>query len=152
VDTEGLLRLLQENAVDFVLIGAAAFPAHGYSRVTLDIDIFIRPEPENARRTLKALGEFGYDVTDLTLDDLLTKKVLIRDYIVDADIHPFVTGTTFEKAWANKVEEAFKSIRVYYASLDDLIEMKQAAGRPKDIEDLKVLLELKRRREAKGQT
>ncbi len=146
MDIETLLRLLRENAVEFVVIGAAAFPVHGYSRVTLDIDVFIRPEPDNARRTWAALKQFGYDVTDLTVEDLLTKKVLIRQYIVETDIHPFVTGTTFEKVWANKVEGLYGETPVFYPSLDDLIEMKRAAGRPKDLEDLKYLVELKRRR------
>lgn len=145
MDIEGLLRSLRDHAVEFVVIGAAAFPVHGYSRATLDIDVFIRPDPDNARRAREALHEFGYDVTDLTVDDLLTKKVLIRQYIVETDIHPFVTGTTFEKVWRNKVESTYGETPAFFASLDDLIEMKEAAGRPKDLEDLKHLRELKRR-------
>jgi len=104
MDTEGLLKSLRDHQVDFVIIGASAFPVHGYARATLDIDIFIRPVRENAERTWRALREFGYDVTDIAIDDLLTKKVLIRQCIVEADIHPFVKGTTFEKVWANRVE------------------------------------------------
>jgi hypothetical protein len=116
---------------------------HGYARATLDIDLFIRPEPENACRTLKALTEFGYDVTDLSQEDLLSKKVLIRQYLVETDIHPFVQGVTFDQVWRNRISGAYGNEKVYYASLDDLIVMKQAAGRPKDMEDLKVLLRLK---------
>ena len=145
MDTESLLRLLRGHAVEFVVIGATAFPVHGYSRSTLDIDIFIRPTADNVGRTLDALREFGYDVTDLTADDLLTNKVLIRQYIVETDIHPFVAGTTFEKVWQGKVENVYGDTAVFFAGLDDLIEMKQAAGRPKDVEDLRHLLELKRR-------
>lgn len=37
MDTEGLLKLLKEHKVDFVVIGATAFPVHGYARATLDI-------------------------------------------------------------------------------------------------------------------
>ncbi len=152
MDIESLLRLLNENAVDFVVIGATALPVHGYTRTTEDTDIFIRPTPENAQRVLKALREFGYDVSELSVNDLLTKKVLIRDYIVESDFHPEVKGTTFDKVWANKVKALYEDTPAFFASLDDLIEMKQAAGRPKDLEDLRVLLELKRRREerAKG--
>ena len=53
MNTEKLLKLLKENRVKFVIIGATAFPVHGYSRATLDIDIFIKPDKENAKRTLK---------------------------------------------------------------------------------------------------
>jgi len=136
--------LLNAHNVEFVIIGATAFPVHGYARATLDIDLFIRPEPENARRTLKALKEFGYDVTDLSGKDLLSKKVLIRQYLVETDIHPFVQGITFDQVWKNRVSGAYGNEKVYYASLDDLIAMKKAAGRPKDMEDLNVLLRLKK--------
>jgi len=69
--------------VRYVVIGAAAFPIHGYARATLDVDIFIEATPENARRTLDVLAEFGYDVSDVSVSDLLTKKLLIRQYILN---------------------------------------------------------------------
>ena len=143
--TEQLLKLLKENHVKFVIIGATAFPVHGYSRATLDIDIFIKPEKANAQRTLKALKEFGYDVTDITVDDLLTKKVLIRQYLIETDIHPGVKGVTFEKVWKNKVKARLGKTFVWFASLDDLITMKKAVSRTKDVEDLKYLRRLKKR-------
>lgn len=143
--TEKLLKLLKENKVKFVIIGATAFPVHGYSRATLDIDIFIKPEKANARRTRKALKEFGYDVTDITIDDLLTRKVLIRQYLVETDIHPDVKGVTFEKVWKNKVKARFGKTFVWFSSLDDLITMKKAASRTKDVQDLKYLRRLKNR-------
>ena len=145
MDAEQLLKLLKENHVKFVIIGATAFPVHGFSRATLDIDIFIKPEKTNAQRTLKALKEFGYDVTDLTIDELLTKKVLIRQYLIETDIHPIVTGATFEKVWKNKLKAKFGKTFVWFASLDDLITMKKAASRTKDVEDLKYLRRLKKR-------
>jgi len=144
VDTEGLLKLLKEHKVDFIIIGATAFPVHGYARATLDIDIFIRPTQANSERARIALEAFGYDVTDIKKEDLLTKKLLIRQYTVETDIHPFVKGISFEEAWKNKVKAKFGNTVVYFASLNDLIKMKRAAGRPKDLEDLKYLSKLKK--------
>ena len=146
MDIEDLLRSLNAHNVEFVIIGATAFPIHGYARATLDIDLFIRPEPQNAGRLLDALRDFGYDIAEITLEDLLTKKVLIRQYLVETDIHPFATGITFDQVWKNRISGTFGKEKVYYASLDDLIIMKEAAGRPKDIEDLKVLKILKEKR------
>jgi predicted nucleotidyltransferase len=148
MQTEQLLKLLRENRVRFVVIGATAFPVHGYSRATLDVDIFIEPEKENAQKTWKALKEFGYDVVDITIDDLLTKKVLIRQYLVETDIHPLVKGITFKRVWRNKVKARFGKTFVWFASLDDLITMKKAASRPKDIEDLRYLRALRKRAES----
>jgi len=132
--------------VRYVIIGATAFPVHGYARATLDIDIFIEATEENAAKTLEALREFGYDVTDLTVGDLLTHKILIRQYVIETDIHPFVKGVTFDEIWADRVADKIGETLAYFASLDALIKMKKAAGRPKDLEDLRVLLKLRSRR------
>ncbi len=143
MDPESLLRSLNAHRVRYVVIGAAAFPVHGYARATLDIDILIDATPGNARRTLIALREVGYDVTDVTLEDLLTKKLLIRQYILETDIHPSAAGVTFEEVWKNRVRDKIGATSASFASLEDLIRMKQAANRPKDVDDLRVLLRLK---------
>lgn len=143
MNKENLLKLLNAHGVEYVLIGATAFPVHGYARATLDIDIFIRPVRSNAERALAALAAFGYDVTDITTDDLLAYKILVRQYIVELDVHPFVKGVDFDEVWNNRVSGAFGEVPVFYASLDDLITMKRAAGRPKDLEDLRALERIK---------
>jgi predicted nucleotidyltransferase len=145
VDTEGLLKSLKEHKVRFVIIGATAFPVHGYARATLDIDIFINPNKENAERTWQALKAFGYDVSDIKVEDLINKKLLIRQYAVETDIHPFVKGVSFNEVWKNKVTAKFGSTFAHFASLDDLIKMKHAAGRAKDLEDIRYLKRLKRK-------
>lgn len=81
---------------------------------------------------------------------MLTKKILIRQYILETDIHPFVAGVSFGEVWANRVQGKIGSQQVYFPSLDDLIKMKKAAGRDKDKEDLKILLELKAKKEQKA--
>ena len=143
MDTERLLRLLKENRSSFLVIGASAFPAYGYARATLDIDIFIRPDLRNVRRTMKALEQFGYDLMDLSPEDFLKNKILIRQYTVEADFHPFVKGVRFESVWKNRIRAKFGNIEVYFPSLDDMIKMKRAAGRAKDREDLKYLQKLR---------
>jgi predicted nucleotidyltransferase len=143
METERILKLLKEHKVIFVIIGATAFPVHGYSRATLDIDIFIKRERRNAEHTMDALKAFGYDMSDVNIDDLLNKKLLIRQYTTETDIHPFVKGVTFETVWKNRVKAKIGDTFVWFASLKDLIRMKTAAGRPKDLEDLKYLIQLK---------
>jgi predicted nucleotidyltransferase len=147
MDIEGLLKSLNAHNVRYVIIGATAFPVHGYTRATLDVDIFIEPTEENARRTWNALQDFGYDLADLTVEDLLSKKILIRQYRVETDVHPFVAGVTFDRVWANRVEGAIGETLTCFAGLRDLIAMKQAAARPKDLEDLRVLLKLRERQQ-----
>jgi hypothetical protein len=61
-------------------------------------------------------------------------------------LHPFVSGVAFDQVWKNRVSGTYGNERVFYASLNDLITMKQAAGRPKDLEDLKILQILKQKK------
>ena len=143
MDIDGLLRSLNDHKARYLVIGASAFPVYGYARATLDLDIFIEPTPENAARVRAALTDFGYDLTDVSADELRTKKVLIRQYALETDVHPFVKGITFEDAWARRVNDQIKGVPVGFACLDDLILMKEAAGRPKDLEDLRVLRRLR---------
>ena len=142
MDIESLLKSLNAHRARYVIIGATAFPVHGYARATLDVDLFIEPSEDNARRVRAALAEFGYDMTDVSVEDLLTKKVLIRQYFLEADIHPFVAGVTFDAVWERRLEDRIGQTPTAFASLDDLIRMKEGAGRPKDLEDLRVLRKL----------
>lgn len=146
MDIERLLRSLNARSVRYVVIGAVAFPVHGYARATLDVDLFIDPERGNAEAVHAALAEFGYDVGDLSVDDLLSKKVLLRLPRLLTDVHPFVKGVTFDEVWGHRVSDAIGETPADFASLDDLIAMKKAAGRAKDLEDLRVLMELKARK------
>lgn len=145
MDTEGLLKSLNAHGVEYVIIGATAFPVHGYSRATLDIDVFIRPTRDNAGKTRTALKSFGYDMSDATVSEMLSHKILIRQYTVETDIHPFVKGADFEEIWKRKIPGKIGEAEAYFASLDDLIAMKKAAGRARDKEDLRILMKIKRK-------
>jgi predicted nucleotidyltransferase len=149
MDISSLLKSLNAQRVQYVIIGATAFPTHGYARATADIDILIKPMPENARRAIAALAQVGYDVSDLSAAEVLQKKILFRQYILAMDIHPSAVGVTFDTVWRNRVKDTIEGVPVFVASLDDLIKMKRAANRAKDREDLKVLRELKRKKRAR---
>ena len=74
------MKSLNAHEVEYVVIGATAFPVHGYSRAALDIDVFIRPTEENCRNAWQALNEFGNDMTDVSVEEMQSKKILIRQY------------------------------------------------------------------------
>lgn len=143
MDTKSLFKVLNDNNVKYVVIGATAFPAHGYSRATQDIDIFVDSSDDNLKKLRIALTDFGYDLLDVSEEELRSKKILIRQYLIETDIHPFVKGITFEEIWQRKVDTQIEEIKFFVASIDDLITMKKAANRTKDLEDLKVLEKLK---------
>jgi len=145
MNVKKLLRLLVEHKVKFVIIGAWAFPAYGYTRNTLDIDIFFDPTKANVKRLTETLKEFGYDgIEDLTIEQLLNKKTLFRQYIMDTDIHPFVAGVSFSEVWKSRAVTEIEKVKVYIPSLKHLISMKKAAGRKKDMADLEFLEEIRK--------
>lgn len=149
MNSSKLLSLLNAHKVKYVIIGASAMPVHGFTRATRDIDIFIKATKENAERTMAALKDCGYDLTDLAVDEMLEKKILLRQYILETDIHPFVTGTTWDNVWRSKVMDRLNNIPVFFASLDELIKMKKAAGRGKDLDDLIYLLKIKKQKRSR---
>lgn len=144
MEIRDLLKLLNERRVNYAIIGAQACAAHGFVRATEDIDILIEPSIDNIDRLRAALEAFGYDTHNATLRDFQTKKILFRQYWIDTDIHPSAEGISTQNALKNRVTGEYEDVPAYFASLDDLIKMKTAAGRPKDIEDLRHLKEIKR--------
>lgn len=139
-----LLKLLNAQHVDYAIIGAYACAAHGHVRATRDIDILFEPSEKNIKKLRNALEKFGYDTTDASLDDFRTKKILFRQYWLALDVHPFATGIETEEALKHKIAAKCEGVETFFVNLDDLIQMKVAAGRPKDKEDLKYLLEIKK--------
>lgn len=146
MDIKSILQSLSDHKVRFLVIGAWALPAHGYVRATEDIDIFIQPTKANAARTVAALKSVGYDVlADVALDTVLKKKVLLRQYLQQTDVHPFVKGASFQRAWKSRQQTEIDGVRVFVPSLEVLIAMKRAAGRGKDAEDLRALKAIKQK-------
>ncbi|MBU1882316.1 hypothetical protein KKA08_09775, partial [bacterium] len=135
MDIKSLLKCLSDYNVRYVLFGATAMPIHGYTRATLDVDVFIDASDGNVQKTLAALTAFGYDMSDISLKDMQKTKILIRQYQLAVDIHPFVEGVIFDEVWKDRITGTYNYVPANFPSLDHTIQMKKAAGRPKDIED-----------------
>ncbi len=149
-DPVHILRRLQAHRVRFVLIGGLAGKAHGSPTLTVDIDICYARDRDNLERLAALLGELGAvlrgappdlpfhpDRRTIERGDTFT---LTTDY-GDLDILGTPSGVDgFDELDANAVEaELDDGLVVRIASLDDLIRMKRAAGRPKDRVELEIL-------------
>ena len=143
---DSLLRCPNDADVRYLVIGATAFAAHGWVRATADVDLFVDPERRNVEKLRDALAGFGYDITDASVEDFQRYKILLRQYDLPLDLHPFVDGVaSFDEVWQHRLVADIGGVAAPFASLDDLIRMKRAAGRPKDLEDLKHLERLRER-------
>ena len=65
-----ILLILSEKKVKYILVGAYAMAVHGYPRSTMDIDLWVMPNPENAKLVIQTLEEFGAPAGNLSADDL----------------------------------------------------------------------------------
>lgn len=135
-----LFRFLSDHRVEYLLIGGTLAIAYGVPRVTKDIDIFLNPTLENATQCLAALTECGLGTAALTTADALcnTEVTIFKD-VVRLDVLTRVKGLEFAAAWKNRVQLALADVIIPALHIDDLIAAKQAAGRPGDLEDIRIL-------------
>ena len=142
-DYRDILAALVAEDVRFLVVGAHALAAHGYPRSTVDIDIWIDSEPDNARRVWRALASFGAPMADLGIveEDLLRRDVVAQFGLPPSriDILTSVSGPTFADAWPRRITATIEGIRVPAIGLEDLIANKIASGRDKDRVDVKGL-------------
>ncbi len=113
---------------------------HGVARATFDLDILIEASPENARRLLAALEDAGLGTAALTnVEDLLAHEITVFSDRVRIDVQTRTPGLAFVDAWARRDTMTYEGQEFFVVSRADLIESKRAAGRPRDLEDVRVL-------------
>ena len=140
---EALIRLLGRHGVRYVVIGGLAAITHGAPIITRDIDLCYERDQQNLERLAEALSEvnaelrgaepglpFRLDAQTLARGDAFTFGTDVG--WVDIMATPAGTAGYDELARTADGYELFGH-RVLVASLDDLIRMKRAAGRPKDL-------------------
>ena len=119
--------------------------AHGYPRATMDIDIWVMPEPGNAEAVLRALRRFGAPLQNITREDLQTDGMVFQIGVAPRriDIITTASGLDFEETFKRSIAIDIDGIDVHTPSLADLIRNKRAAGRTKDLADAEALEEIR---------
>ena len=138
-DFREFFRLLNANQVEYLLIGGYAVGYHGYPRATVDLDVWIAVSPENARRVLAVLGQFGFGgVTGASAELLTRPDHVIRMGVVPLriEIQTGISGVSFSECYARRVIASLDDVPVSIISAEDLKRNKRAAGRHKDLADL----------------
>ena len=111
---------------------------HGRPRATGDLDIWIEATTENARRALRALGEFGAPLAEISEADLATPGVVYQIGVPPGriDLLTDLTGITFAEAWLDLHAPPFGDIEVDFIGRASFLRNKRATGRPKDLLDI----------------
>ena len=140
-DFRDLLSEFNAHGVEYLVVGAYALAAHGRVRATGDLDVWVRPEPENAKRVMSAIAAFGAPRQDLTEQDLCRPGIVYQIGVAPLriDILTAIDAVEFEEAWRARIVARFADQSVSVLSAAHLIHNKRAVGRPQDIADLEWL-------------
>jgi hypothetical protein len=140
-DFKELLELFNVHKVKYLIVGGYALAYHGAPRYTGDIDIFVKPDTENALCILKALNEFGFGSVDLKDEDFRSSnKVVQLGYPpVRIDIITSISGVSWDQAFKEREKGKYGNVPVYFIGREHYILNKRASGRKKDLADLEAL-------------
>ena len=133
-----MLSALSAAGADFLIVGAHALAAHGRPRATGDLDLWVRPTPENADRVWSALQVFGAPLFDLAKADLASPAVVFQIGVPPCriDILTEISGVRFEDAWRRRIVLRIEEQDLPFLGREDLLANKRAAGRAKDLGDI----------------
>lgn len=140
-DFKDLLRALNDNAVEYLIIGGHALAVHLVPRMTKDLGLFIRSNEKNANAVFRALAQFGAPSEGMSPSDFADGTTFQIGQEPDRiDILQRIDGISFDEAWANRIAGTVDGdIPAAVISKDDLIRNKLATGREQDLLDVKKL-------------
>lgn len=145
IDFVDLLEAFVGHEVEFLVVGAFALAAHGVSRSTGDLDVWVNPSAPNATRVWRALAEFGAPLEEhsMSVADFSRAGTVYQMGLppLRVDILTAPSGIDFPDAWSARAEARFGELRVPVLGLAHLVQNKRAAGRAKDRADLALLAE-----------
>lgn len=137
-DFSDMLSALNDEGVEYLVVGGYAVGAHGLPRATKDIDIWVRPTAENAARVFRALARFGAPSHGLTIADLVTKGTVYQIGVPPQriDILTAIDGVEFNEAWPERVSSDLGGVPAPVIGRSALVRNKRASGRPQDLADV----------------
>jgi hypothetical protein len=156
-DYTALIPLLVNNKIDFIIVGGAAATAHGSARLTVDLDIVYGRDNLNLERIVRALEPIQpylrgappglpFEWSVQTLKKGLNFTLITTLGALDL-LGEIVGGGGYERLKPETIKIQVAGVECRCLSLEQLIEVKRAAGRPKDLEaiaELQQILEERR--------
>lgn len=149
-----LLQLLSRAGIEYIIVGGAAATAHGASRLTQDLDLVYRRSTDNISRLAAAFAAlapylrgappglpFNFDVATIQRGLNFTLTTSLGDVDLLGEI---IGGGAYEDLVSETVWLRLFEVDCLCLNLERLIQVKRAAGRPKDLEavaELEAILE-----------
>lgn len=133
---------LNAHRVRYLIVGGYAVAFHARPRATKDVDVLIDRCRANAARARAAIVSFlGVEAPTITVEKPTNERtvLVLGRSPVRIDILTSLEGLSFRSAWARRAAATFGPEPANYIGLEDLVRVKQLAGRPVDLEDVRVL-------------
>ncbi len=136
-----MLKCLNRAGVDYILVGGWAVNMYGYIRATVDLDVWILADADNAKKVYSAVAEFGAPVSEMKPEEFAEYGMIFQIGVAPCrvDIISKISGVSYADAVTRAVPKTIDGIPVRIISLEDLIANKKASGRAKDLADVEVL-------------
>jgi hypothetical protein len=140
-DYRDFLSECNAQNVEYLVIGGQAVIFYGYVRNMKDLDVWINPIPENAKRVHAAIAAFGTMTADTEADWFAQAGnfFAIGNYPYRIKLLTIIPGVTFPECYSRRMEIDVEGVRVPFIQLDDLLQNKRTTGRPQNIADIEVL-------------
>lgn len=146
-DLRTLLTNLQENGVEYILIGGQSLALHGFPRATEDVDLVVPFDEGNGKKLIKALAflksanelESEWFTAEANEDEI--QNIRIQDDLV-VDILFAANGQTYQSLLPHVKTISFDGMSIRTLDIDGLLKTK-TDSREKDVIDRSVLLKIK---------
>ena len=137
-DFKEFIELLNENKVEYLIVGGYAVGFHSQPKFTQDIDFWIRNNEKNIDKLLRVLTEFGFADLNIKAEDLKENDTILQLGVppMRIDILTGVSGLEFNDAFERRVCGIYHGVPAQFISIPDLINNKKASGRKKDLQDI----------------
>jgi hypothetical protein len=140
-DFRDLLASFNAQRVEYVVVGGYALAFHGAPRFTGDLDILVATSPDNARRIMLALDEFGFTSAGLSNQDFEEADRVVQLGVppVRVNIMTSITGVSWEEVSEGKSTGVYGDLEVSFIGRLQFVRNKKATGRKRDLADLEAL-------------
>jgi hypothetical protein len=141
-DFKEFLKSLNRAKVRYLLIGGYAVNSYGYYRFTVDLDVWIAVDPQNAEKLSRVWQQFAGFPPDQVPPRIFLKMGGMFQFGREPSLIELVTkisGVEFEPCYARRSIRKIDGVKVSTISLADLKKNKKASGRLKDLADLENL-------------
>jgi hypothetical protein len=139
-DFRDFLNALNDQSVEYILVGGFSVIIHGYSRTTGDMDVWVKKNKANYHKLENAFKQFGMPVFDMTEEIFLHHPewnvFSFGKSPVAIDIMTEVKGLSFDETYSKSKIYDDGGLLVRTLHKNDLIEAKKASKRSKDLDDL----------------